>query len=92
MNLPKSYLEKVKTIPELSGNLPNLDELIQLVKSLPQYKETSDYALLSKMRCNIAQCACDKYLRTQSMYDFWLIFYMNVKYRKEWNDGAKKWI
>ena len=71
---------------------PTVDELISLVKDLPNLKNVDDYHLLSKFRIGIAQVCCDNYLRLQTMADFWILYWMKQKTGKEWNNGVGKWL
>jgi hypothetical protein len=96
----QSYKEKCKACQELQalkpssiGSIwyPTMDELVALVKAMPKFAEVNDYNLLSKMRIGIAQACCDKYLRHQTLWDYWLMFWMSEKTKKCWHEGAKEW-
>ena len=91
MDYPVSFLKKCAATPEFINNTPSLDQLVELCKSIPKFKEISDLKLISKMRISISNQCCDKYLNHQTIYDFFLLFYMDEKYGKNWYEGANEW-
>jgi hypothetical protein len=100
--LSETYIKKCKVCKELQALkpatctteiwYPTLDELLTLVKGLPQLKNTTDHHLLSKMRCGIAQSCCENYLRGQSMHDFWLLYWMYEAHKKDWYEGRNEFL
>lgn len=93
-NLPESYLKKCRAIPEFKENPPNLEQLIDLYRNIPKYKEVNlnDLDLLSKMRCCLGNLCCANYIKHQSMHDFWLMAYMKEAQGKEWYDNRNQWL
>lgn len=81
------------TIPEGSIWIPSLYQIIDLCRNMSFLKETNvnDLNLLSKMRVTISSSCCNNYLNSQTMHDFWMMFYMNKEHSKDWNEGANKW-
>lgn len=80
-------------IPEGSYWVPTLYQLTQLCRNMSRMKalNVNDLTLLSKMRITISSSCCNNYLNSQSMHDFWMMFYMNSEHSKDWNEGANKW-
>lgn len=91
MSLPASYLKKCAASDQFKINPPTLDELYNLCSDLPKFKSTTDLTLLSKMRIAISNMCCSSYLNEQSMYDFWLMFYMKEVYGLEWYENNNSW-
>lgn len=101
--LPESYIKKCKNCPELQNIrpssiingeywFPNLEELYTLVKSIPNLNAVNDLTLLSKLRIGIANLCCDSYLKQQSLYDFFIMFYMKMIHDKEWNESRSQFL
>ena len=89
--LPETYLKKCNKIEEFKTNPPNLQELYDICKALPRFVSSKDLDFLSKMRICISNLCCNSYLKNQSMYDFWLMFYMKEKYGLEWFEQCNAW-
>lgn len=73
--------------------VPSLYQIIDLCRNIPRFKaqEVNDLNLLSKMRISVSSTCCNNYLNSQSMHDFWLMFYMEMTCKKDWNEGANRW-
>ena len=84
----KSYLKKCSAL-----NIDSLtqDQLVDLCKQLPKYKKKTYLQLLSHFRIGLQRLCCDSYLRTQTMQELWLIFYIKETQNKTWNEGNAKW-
>lgn len=80
-------------IPEGSKWVPGLWQMTDICRNMTHMKATNvnDLNLLSKMRITISSSCCNNYLNSQSMHDFWIMFYMNKEHGKDWNEGANKW-
>lgn len=91
MTFPQSYIIKCNATEEFKNKYPTLDEWQVIIRTVSQLKNITDYELLSKLRIGIAQSCCDGYLRTQTIYDYYIIWYMHVKYDKSWYNGAGQW-
>lgn len=74
--------------------IPSLYQIIDLCRNMDRMKaqKVNDLTLLSKMRISISSSCCNNYLNSQTMHDFWIMFYMTMNHGKEWNEGANKWI
>jgi len=85
----KSYLKKCKAL-----NIPPLsqDDLVELCKALPKYKEKSYLQLLSYFRIGLGKMCCSGYLETQDLNSLWLMFYILEKDGWFWVDGDNKWL
>lgn len=84
-----SYLKKCNAL----GILPKTqDELVELCKILPKYKDKSYLNLLSHFRIAIGKMCCDSYLETQTLNDLWIMFYMLEVEGKVWYDGKNEWL
>jgi len=83
-------------LPAHEGSIywvPTLFQLTQLCRNMARMKaqNVNDLTLLSKMRITISSSCCNNYLNSQSMHDFWIMFYMNMEKGKDWNEGSNKW-
>lgn len=67
----------------------NLSELWELLRSA--YPELSDFALLTKTRINMSQCACGSYLQRMDVNSSFLMAYMYGKHKKEWDNKRGQW-
>ena len=80
-----------EAVSEKAFWLPTLEQLIELVREIPRYKNESDLNLLSKMRVCISNACCSSFLKHQSMYDFWLIMWYQEKFKFDWYEGRNEW-
>lgn len=92
MNYPESYIKKCTNCPEINNQVLSMDEMVLLCKGLACFTTCTDLKLVSKMRIGIAEMYCDTYLNTQSIWDFWIMFYVRFAFGKEWHDGKHAWI
>lgn len=84
-----SYLKKCKAliIDPLS-----LDDLVELCKEMPKHKKNTFLQLLSNFRIGVQRNYCDSYLKTQTLHDLWIMFYIFEKDGKIWNEGKNVWM
>jgi len=68
------------------------DDLVELCKNLPKYKKKTYIQLLSHFRIGLGRMCCDPYLRSQTLNDLWLMFYIYEKDGKIWNEATRKWM
>ena len=85
----KSYIKKCDAL--LIAPLIQ-DEIVELCKNLPKYKNKTYIQLLSHFRVGLGKIYCSSYLATQSLNDMWLIFYIHEKEGKVWIEGNNKWM
>ena len=85
----KTYLKKCTA---LKINPLTQDELVHLCKQLPKYKKKTYLQLLSHFRIGLQKMCCDSYLRTQTLNDLWLMFYIKEKDGRIWSEGKNQWI
>ncbi len=86
---PNSYLKKCKAL--IIEPLTQ-DDLVELCKALPKYQKKDYLQLLSHFRIGLQRMCCDNYLRTQSLNDLWLMFYIKEKDGRFWDEGKNKWL
>jgi hypothetical protein len=68
------------------------DELVDLCKALPKYKNKSYLQLLSNFRICIQKLYCDSYLESQNLNELWLLFYIYEKDGQTWYETKQKWL
>ncbi len=85
----ESYLKKCRVL--IIEPLTQ-DDLVELCKNLPKYRKKNYLQLLSHFRIGLQRMCCDSYLRTQSMNDLWLMFYIKEKDGRFWDEGKSKWL
>jgi hypothetical protein len=89
MNYKKSYIKKCNS---LMINPLTVDELVELCKNLPKYKDKSYLNLLSNFRLGISKMFCSSYLETQNLHELLLFFYVHEISGKVWYEGKNKWL
>lgn len=88
-NFPNTYIKKCNALmwePLIQ------DDLVELCKNLPKFKDKTYLELLSYFRIGLGKMCCKKYFNTQSLNDLWLMFYMHEKHGKKWYEGKNKWL
>ena len=68
------------------------DEIVELCKELPKYKNKTYLQLLSNFRIGLSKMCCASYLETQTLNDLWLMFYIYEKDGRIWNEGKHQWM
>jgi len=68
------------------------DDLVELCKNLPKYKNKTYLQLLSHFRIGLGRMCCDNYLKSQSLNDLWIMFYIFEKDGRTWFEGKNNWM
>lgn len=68
------------------------DDLVELCKNLPKYQKKTYLQLLSNFRIALSKMCCQSYLDTQTLNDLWLMFYINEKDGRIWNEAKHMWM
>jgi len=74
---------------EKAGLPVSQDAIIQLCRQ--RFPNKTDLTLVSQMRIGIQRHYCNNYLNSQSVADFWILFYMAVERKMSWNESTNNW-
>lgn len=87
MEYPNSYIVKCKAAG--FENPLTLEELWKLYQNL--YPKRDNIELFTKLRIDMSQSGCDKFLRNQSIHEIFLVSYMYGKSKSCWDSRTYKW-
>lgn len=88
----QNFADAFRETKELIIWLPTQEQLQDLLRQLPKYRETRDIALLSKMRTHMSKEYCNTFLNTCSISEMWLCFYMHEAFGSKYLNEEKGWV